>query len=325
MPVRWRTWQLAMTEALYAPGGFYRGTSVPAAHFRTSAHIGAAFADALLALAGRVDALLDRPTTFDVCDLGGGGGELLTAMLERAPTVAPRLAGRLRLLGVDVADRPPTLDPSIEWLPELPAVTGLLIANEWLDNVPLDVAVIEPDGPRLLQVNDDGDERPGALAVGRDVGWLDRWAPRNAERVEIGVTRDAAWARAVRSVERGAAVAIDYAGDTSATLTGFRDGREVAPRPDGSCDLTAHVFFPSVAAAGDGPVVLSQREALLALGLHIRRPPEELAAADPKAYVAALAGLSRQAVLVDPDGLGAFRWLIQSVGISHPLGAEDLL
>jgi SAM-dependent MidA family methyltransferase len=327
--MRWRTWQLAMTEALYGPGGFYRTPGAPAAHFRTSAHLGEAFADALLALATRVDAELAHPDPFDLVDLGAGGGELVTALQTRAPTVAPGLADRLRLTGVDVADRPPALPTGIGWAAEIPGITGLLVANEWLDNVPLDIAEFSAGGPRLLQVDEAGNERPGPPLPARDNEWLARWLPGaagNAEigRAEIGATRDAAWARAVERVTRGAAVAIDYGATAAATLTGFRAGREVAAVPDGTCDLTASVFFPSVAAAGaraagQPATTLTQRDALRALGVEARRPPPGLATDDPKAYVAALAALSRRAALVDPAGLGAFTWLVQPVRIGAPL------
>ncbi|MYS43043.1 hypothetical protein GTY23_17755, partial [Streptomyces sp. SID5998] len=67
-----------------------------------------------------------------------------------------------------------------------------------------------------------------------------------------------AWAGAVSRLRRGLAVAVDYAHTAAdrppfGTLTGFRDGRETAPVPDGSCDLTAHVALDACAAAGPAP------------------------------------------------------------------------
>jgi SAM-dependent MidA family methyltransferase len=312
-----------MTEALYGDAGFYRARpGTPAAHYRTSPHVSPAFADALVRLAARVDAAIGSPDAFDVCDLGSGGGELLAAMRGRAVVVVPQLAARLRLAGVDVAPRPPGLADDIEWYAEMPRVTGLLIANEWLDNVPVDVVADFPDGARLLQVDEAGNERPGPAASAADREWVERWAPAGATRAEVGSSRDVAWARAVGSVRRGAALAIDYGldGQVDGTLAGFRDGRQVRPVPDGSCDLTAHVQFGSVAAAGAArvgvpPLVLSQRDALAALGVDTARPATALAASDPGAYVAALADVSRRARLLDRDGLGGFTWLLQPVGI----------
>ncbi|MDQ1679547.1 MAG: hypothetical protein QOI42_406 [Frankiaceae bacterium] len=316
-----------MTEALYGDAGFYRARPrTPAAHFRTSPHVSPAFAEALLRLAARVDAAMGSPGRFDVCDLGSGGGELLVAMRERAALVVPELAPRLRWSGVDVAPRPAGLPDEIEWYAETPALSGLLIANEWLDNVPVDVVTLGPGAPRLLQVDDAGTERPGPPPTARDLDWIDRWVPAGAARAEVGSTRDVAWARAVGSVRLGAALAIDYAvGDhRHGTLTGYREGRQVAPVPDGSCDLTAHVQFGSVAeagavAAGVPPHVLSQRDALAALGVDGRRPPGSLAKTDPRGYVAALADVTRRGRLLDPAGLGGFTWLLQPVGVDSHL------
>ncbi|MZG19481.1 hypothetical protein GTY44_39400, partial [Streptomyces sp. SID5914] len=127
----------------------------------------------------------------------------------------------------------------------------------------------------------------------------------------------------------GLAVAVDYAHTAAArppfgTLTGFREGRETEPVPDGSCDITAHVALDACAAAhtarctpGHAPpdaLMRPQREALHALGVTGARPPLALASTDPAAYVRALAGASEAAELTAPGGLGDFWWLLQPVG-----------
>jgi hypothetical protein len=117
-------------------------------------------------------------------------------------------------------------------------------------------------------------------------------------------------------------VAVDYAHSVDArppfgTLTGFREGRETAPVPDGSCDITAHVALDACALPGGR--VLTQRAALRALGVAGARPPLSLASTDPAAYVRALAGAGEAAELTAPGGLGDFGWLVQPVGIPDPL------
>ncbi|MGW2851170.1 SAM-dependent methyltransferase, partial [Streptomyces sp. NPDC001215] len=103
------------------------------------------------------------------------------------------------------------------------------------------------------------------------------------------------------------------------TLTGFRAGREVAPVPDGSCDITAHVALD--ACALPGARLLTQRAALHTLGVTGARPPLTLASTDPAAYVRALAHAGAAAELTAPGGLGDFGWLLQPVGIEGaPLG-----
>ncbi|WP_329196168.1 MULTISPECIES: SAM-dependent methyltransferase [unclassified Streptomyces] len=309
-PVRWRA---AMEAALYGPGGFYvdpRGPG-PAGHFRTSVHASPLYAGAVARLLLAVDEALGRPERLDLVDVGAGRGELLTGVLAALP--APT-AARVRPYGVERADRPEGLDPRVRWVAEPPeGATGLLFANEWLDNVPLEVA---EDG-RYVLVAPDGTEGPGGPLEDRDRAWLERWWP-DGGRAEIGRPRDEAWAAAVAALDRGLAVAVDYAHTCGArppygTLTGFRGGREVAPVPDGSCDITAHVALD--ACAGPGAVLLTQREALTALGVSGARPPLTLASTDPAGYVRALASAGEAAELTARGGLGDFGWLVQPVGL----------
>ncbi|MET7748530.1 SAM-dependent methyltransferase [Micromonospora sp. NPDC005367] len=382
MPIRWRD---AMDRALYGPGGFFVSGSGPADHFRTSVHASPAFATALLRVVEQVDAALGHPDRFDVVDVGAGRGELLRALLglaagsgagsgsgvsgaaaRPAPSadspqgLHPPLAERLRLTAVEVAPRPGGLPDEIYWVDQIPpGITGLLLATEWLDNVPMDIAVHGSDGWRYLLV----DPTSGAETVGDPVGpedaeWLATWWPISGGgvaddvgllpgpvtdgsggpesrttigmRAEIGRTRDEAWAGAVAKLDRGLALAVDY-GHLQAerpldgTLTGYRGGRQVARVPDGSCDVTAHVAMDSVASAGERVArraysMSFQREALRALGADGGRPPLTLAATDPAGYVRALAAASTVAELTDPAGLGGHRWLWQPVDMAFDPG-----
>ncbi|MGW5659737.1 SAM-dependent methyltransferase [Streptomyces sp. NPDC003758] len=315
----WRGWRAAAEEALYGADGFYRRPEGPAAHFRTSVHASPLFAAAVARLLCLLDEALGRPAELTFVDMAAGRGELVAGVLDALPG---DVAARTRACAVEVAGRPPNLDPGIEWLAEPPEkITGLLFANEWLDNVPVEVAEADADGvPRLVLVRRDGTERLGEPVTGTDAAWLERWWPLSAEgaRAEIGAPRDSAWAAAVATVERGLAVAVDYAHRAEArppfgTLTGFRAGRECAPVPDGSCDITAHVALD--ACALPGARLLTQRDALRALGITGARPPLTLASTDPTAYVRALAHAGAAAELTAPGGLGDFGWLLQPVGV----------
>ncbi|MFF9199937.1 SAM-dependent methyltransferase [Streptomyces sp. NPDC014779] len=315
-----------MERALYGPGGFFLRPEGPAGHFRTSVHASPLFAGAVARLLARVADELgtDEPALVDV---GAGRGELLTGVLAAAP------AGlRIRAYGVERAARPAGLDPRITWTDRVPAgARGLLFANEWLDNVPVDVAEADEDGTaRYVEVDAAGTERLGAPVTGADADWLARWWPLRGpgERAEIGRSRDEAWAAAVGALGPGStAVAVDYAHLAPArppfgTLTGFREGREVPPVPDGSRDLTAHVALDACAAAVPDAAatrLLTQREALHELGVTGTRPPLALAGADPAGYVRALAAAGEAAELTAPGGLGGFRWLVQRV--PGPAGA----
>jgi SAM-dependent MidA family methyltransferase len=315
----WSTWRDATHRALYGTGGFYLRPEGPAGHFRTSVHASPLFAGALarLARAAGLSAIVD---------VGAGRGELLIALL--------RIDAGLSLYGVDVAARPEALPPSIGWGAEVPTgFTGLLVANEWLDNVPVDVAEVDADGvARVVEVSGTGQERLGVEVVGSDASWLERWWPlKGAEpgtRAEIGAPRDEAWAHAVASVAAGLAVAIDYGHERAArppygTLAGYRQGLAVAPVPDGTCDVTCHVAMDAVAAAGEsvgasGTLHLSQREALHALGVQSSRPPYDLARSNPRAYLTALRDAGEAGELTARGGLGDFRWVVQGVGVEVP-------
>jgi len=377
-----RGWRPAAEEALYGPSGFYRRPEGPAGHFRTSVHASPLFAQAVSRLLCLVDEALAHPAELAFVDMGAGRGELVTGVLKALPA---EVASRARGYAVERAARPTGVDHRIEWLPEPPpGVTGLLFANEWLDNVPLDVAEVDAAGTaRLVLVREDGTESLGEPVSGAEAEWLARWWPLTGTpalkgtpgsplpppeapdgppppedppeevrppaaglqgpaqglpgphgphgphgqaadglRAEIGLPRDAAWAAAVASLGRGLAVAVDYAHFAGArppfgTLTGFREGRETAPVPDGSCDITAHVALD--ACALPGARLLNQREALGALGVSGERPSLALASTDPTAYVRALAGAGEAAELTARGGLGDFGWLLQPVGIPDPL------
>lgn len=300
------TWREAWSDALYGPDGFFRRER-PGDHFRTSAHVSTLFAQALLEL-------LRRTGLTAVTDIGAGGGELLTALHRLAP-------GRLDLLGIDLAPRPPGLPSAIGWRDDLPGgLDGLVVANEWLDDIPCDLVEVDQEGVvRYVHVDPGSGEE--ALGAPCTEPWLRRWWPLAGAgtRAEIGSARDRAWADVVRRLRHGVAVAVDYGhtGDTRpalGSLTSYREGRQVQVVPDGTCDITAHVAVDSL----DGQRC-RQREALRALGVDATRPRQEEAHTDPAGYVAALSRASEAAELVARDGLGDFWWVWVARGVDPGL------
>jgi SAM-dependent MidA family methyltransferase len=288
----------AWDAALYGPTGFYRRER-PAAHFRTSVHASTLFGQAIARLADQLGAT-------QVTDIGAGEGELGRVLRD---------AG-LQVIDVELDDDLP------------PSLTGLVIANEWLDNVPCEVAELDETGvPRYLRA----DQSLGDVVEGNDLAWLAKWWPLTepGTRAEIGLTRDEAWTDVLNRLQEGVAIAIDYGHvqqpqDASlagrppsgppagrppyGTLTGFRAGRECEVVLDGSCDVTAHVALDSLAAAVSGELT-TQRDALQALGLSAARPSQELARTDPLRYLAELSSAGEAAELLNPSGLGSFGWV----------------
>ncbi|MFV2099523.1 SAM-dependent methyltransferase [Micromonospora sp. LOL_024] len=169
---------------------------------------------------------------------------------DPSPAVPVPLARRVRFTAVELAPRPDDLPQQIIWTNAIPAdLTGLLLATEWLDNVPLDLATRTEDRWHHLLVDPaTGHETTGEPVSHEDAAWLQTWwlrpreggpahppptvpdgqrptrsdfraAPTDptptdhsptAERAEIGRTRDEAWADAVGHVDRGLALAVDY-------------------------------------------------------------------------------------------------------------------
>jgi SAM-dependent MidA family methyltransferase len=303
-----------MERALYGPGGFFVRER-PAAHFRTSVHASPLYARAVAELLRRVDAALGHPAELDFVDMAAGGAELTVGVLACLPE---SVRARVRPYAVELAPRPAALDPRVTWTPQPPpGARGLLFANEYLDNVPLPVTAPDASGlPRYVEVRrSDGAERLGRPVDEPDTAWLARWWPPAAgHRAEVGAPREAAWRQAVGTLAAGLAVAVDYGHTKGArppdgTLTAYRDGRQVPPVPDGSCDLTAHVAMDALPGT-----LTTQRAALHALGVRGTRPPLALAAQDPAAYVRALSTATQAAELTAQGALGDFLWLTTPVG-----------
>ncbi|WP_120321564.1 SAM-dependent methyltransferase [Catellatospora citrea] len=326
-----------MRTALYGPDGFFVRER-PADHFRTSAQ-SPHFARAIAMLVADVDRALGSPEVFDLVDMGAGRGELLHGVLAaldaplraRVRAVAVEVSARAHdapespgvavgLDGTDLGRDPgPAADAavhSVMWRTDLPrGLTGLLLATEWLDNVPLDLA---RDGSYL-----DTELNPCGPLDAADAAWIERWWPAGPDDiVEIGRSRDEAWADAFGALDAGLALAVDYGhrvGERPAlpTATGFRNGREVPPAFDGSTDITCHVAVDSIAAGSVDRLLLDQRSALHRLGVTAQRPPLALASTDPIGYVRALAAASEIGELTAASGLGGHWWLAQWTGLDR--------
>jgi SAM-dependent MidA family methyltransferase len=249
-----------------------------------------------------------------VVDVGAGRGELLQAFVDVDDGPRP-----LRLHGSDLVPRPAALHPRVGWtcapdpLPSAALAGALIVAWELLDTVPCPVLEVAVDGhPRRVLVElGSGEERLGEPPASADLAWCRRWWPLagadEGTRAEVGRRRDQRWAEQVEAVARagsGLLLAVDYAHrlpgrPPAGTLAGYRRGRLVPPVPDGSCDVTAHVALDAVEAAGrsaggSAGILAAQHEVLRALGV--------------------TADGAGTAELLDPDGLGAFTWLLQPVG-----------
>ncbi|MDF8264711.1 SAM-dependent methyltransferase [Luteipulveratus flavus] len=313
-----RSWDVAWQEALYGPDGFYRQPAGPAAHFATSAQ-GLPGVGRILARA--VATLCRQYALSSIVEIGAGRGELLATLHEVDPA--------LSLHGIDVVRRPPGLPGAVAWstspggaaLPDdLGALDGVLVlAHEWLDVVPLTVGEVDEDGSlRVVHVTETGQEHLGAPLGEADLQWCQRFWPAGepGDRVEVGATRDRAWADLCARVRQGVVVGVDYGHERTdrpafGTLTGYREGAQVQPVPDGSCDITAHVAVDSL----DTSWRTRQRALLTELGVVARPAQHEMSRTDPGRYLAALAERSAGLSATAAQGLGDFWWFVREIGV----------
>lgn len=310
-------WSDAWHEALYGATGFYRRPEGAAGHFETATHgpVGQALARTLLGLTEEIG-------VEAIVDLGAGRGELLMA-LRAVGHDGP-------LTGVDVVDRPAGLPDHIGWVvapgggglagaDEVDAALGarlgrsLVVAHEWLDVVPCPVAEVDETGSlRLVEVDAEGREELGAPLAGAELAWARQWWPagESGARVEVGLSRDQAWARMLDEWHPAAAVAIDYAHTVGSrpfagTLAAYRDGEIVLPVPDGAADITAHVAVDSLRH----DEIVTGAEAVRRWGPSPALPDHALSRTDPARYLGELSQSSAVRALLGPP-YGDFAWVV---------------
>lgn len=302
-------WIDAWHDALYGDAGLY-ARDTPHAHFSTATSPG--LVDVLAEL---IVHLIRQEGLTQFVDVAGGGGELASAVCELAPD--------LSVTCVEVRPRPAGLEPRIGWIrspggarlpDDLCSLTGVLVlAHEWLDNIPCVIAERAGTNIREVCVAPDGTESLGSPVDAADLAWAQQWWPAG-ERVEIGRARDRAWADLCSRVEDGLVVAVDYGHlrtgrPETGSLTAYRSGAVVVPVPDGSCDLTAHVAVDSL----DHDRLLTQRDLFAEQGLIPDMPDLGRARTDPAGYLRALSRRSAAAALTSPGGMGDFWWVLRRV------------
>lgn len=310
-----------MADALYGPAGFYTvgGRAGRRGDFITSPEVGPLFGAVVARFLDAEWARLGRPDPFTVVDAGAGPGALARAVLGAAPACREAL----RYVCVEVAEHQHVHHPEgVESRRELPAdpFTGVIIANELLDNVPFRLAVHDggwreafvvtlPDGRLVEQLSAAFDPVPGVL-------------PPTAALGARAPLQDAAaaWVSDARArLVAGTVVVIDYMTPTTAELAARpwrewlrtyrsheRGGHYLAE--PGSQDITAEVAIDQL------PVPDTVRTQAQWLRLHGidelvaegKRYWDEHAARPDLTAMRMRSRVSESEALLDPAGLGAF-------------------
>jgi SAM-dependent MidA family methyltransferase len=343
--------------ALYGDGGFFSSGAGAGrrADFITSPEVGPLYGAVFARAIDDEWRRLGAPDPFVVVEGGAGRGALAKAILDARPACAPALryvcverAAALRAQAADLLPAEPPenvfgavvggdLDeervvtgtgPVLAVLDDLPLVpvTGMVIANELLDNLPFRLLQRSATSWDEVLVDVDASGRLTELLVEAppdDIEAADRLAPAAAAGARIPLQHEAvAWVRrAHESLVRGRVVLVDYADATPSHATRpwqdrvrtYRGHARGAGPLDavGEQDITCEVAVDQLRAPdADRP----QAEWLRLHGVD-DLAEEARAAWQARAHIGDLEAIKARsrageaAALTDPVGLGAFRVL----------------
>jgi SAM-dependent MidA family methyltransferase len=333
-----------MEAVLYHPTlGYYAAAAQRSGRggdFYTSVDAGPLFGQCLAEAAARAWRALggSGAGAFDLVEAGAGNGRLMRDLLDALRLAAPGCYDAVRVTlversGTARATHVATLGAHAGRLaassPDLPErITGLLVANELLDAMPVHRVIAARDGLREAFVDADGDRLvvvTGPLSSPALASYFEEAGVRLPPGTVADISPAAvSWVRrAARALRRGYLLLVDYgheaarlfgAGPASGTLRAYRrhvvdPGSSSLAQPawladPGSCDLTAHVDFTALGKAmlDEGLTVvprMDQTALLLRLGLaNLLSAP----AADERSHVRR--NLAARTLVV-PGGLGS--------------------
>lgn len=326
------------TLALYDPdGGFFSSPvlrSTRDGDFLTSPEVSPLFGATLARFVASERERLGCPSRFAVVEVAAGSGSLLRPLLDG-------LEGDLEVWAVEVSQAARAALGDIGGvtvvadLADIPGdITGVVLANELIDNIPVALAVWEGDkwSERFVATDREGFLLVTATARPEVARWADAYGGRVPPGGMVEVQLEAAhWVSStLQRIKRGALVVIDY-GDTAegleprrtqGTLRTYR-AHHLGPDPllsPGETDITVDVNFTALVAvaqeAGADVEYHRQDDFLALLGLRqelsvLRH--EELAlatAGDPMERLRVRSIRSEAETLLHPRGLGDFRVMV---------------
>jgi len=339
----WISFARYMELALHAPGlGYYSAGSRKLGaegDFVTAPELGSLFGRTL----ARQAAQILSAGVSDILEFGAGSGRLARDLLSELAAldclpqrylILETSAGLRRRQFALLQHELPQLASRIAWLDALPAsFSGLMIANEVIDAMPVHV----------ISTRDDGIDELGVIATGGRFEWGARPATRTALDIasalglasgyvtEIHPAAQAFMRTLAAHLERGAALLIDYGfpareyyhpqRSAGTLMCHYRHHAHSDPLClTGLQDITAHVDFSALAAAATAAGLellgyVSQAQFLINCGI------TEVLAVIPADNAAVYLPLASQAQkLTSPAEMGElFKVIAFGRGIDAPL------
>jgi SAM-dependent MidA family methyltransferase len=280
--------------------------------------------------------VMNRPASFQVVEGGAGSGSLARDILWWAERSAPEFRSSIEYTLVESSEemkaqqRSKLADAaSVTWSGQLPDdIEGCILTNELLDAFPVHRVTVRDGTLNEIFViwHEDGyfDEelRPAALDVTAYFERLDL-LPGEGCTAEVNLESLNWMRRAGRALRRGFVMTFDYGYDAADLFAPWRsDGTLLCfyrhnPSGDpyvriGKQDMTAHVDFTSLIAAGEEAglatvALVTQSRFVEQMGIdQAMKPPE---GADLEAYYTRRRQVTE---LIDPGGLGRIKLLVQS-------------
>jgi SAM-dependent MidA family methyltransferase len=334
-----------MQASLYDPeDGFFASgplRSVKAGDFLTSPEVSPWFGRTLGRFAAAERSVLQAggAAPFTIVDVGAGSGSLLTSLIEELGD------GATEVWAVDASPAArASLEQRSDWqvstgLDHVPSrLTGVIVANELLDNLPVALVARHGDGweERWVGLSSDGLALAPMIARPEIEEWAERFggSVRDGGMIEVQIAAGEWLNRALSRLQAGAVLVVDYGGTaeeleprrTQGTLRTYR-AHHLGPDPllePGATDVTVDVNFSAlqaVAADAGAEVELQRQDDFLsAWGLRdevARMRGEELDLArggDAMARLQVRSERTEAETLLHPRGLGDFRVLVARRG-----------
>lgn len=333
-----------MELALYAPDlGYYSGGAAKlgqAGDFTTAPEISTLFGASL----ARVAAAIIAQSAPNILEFGAGTGKLARDILTALDAAGVRVASYaiMELSGELRARQQEALKdfPQVTWLDDFPpAFSGVVLANEVLDAMPVQLVRKDADGWRELAVTVEQGEfaltprAPDAALAERIVRQVTDEAALavgyTTEVHAVGCGFMASLARML-GAGRGAAILIDYGFPAHEYYLDQRSGgtlmchyrHHAHPEPfylPGLQDITAHVDFTAMALAAQDAgidVLAYMNQASFLLGAGLGDLLAQLDPLDPMRYLPQTNAVQK---LVSPAEMGElFKVLVVGHGVQLP-------